>query len=178
MNVMGIRVETDGTRPENKQTRKPGARSSQTATTQQTPPTEDDLQTQPGNSQVEPFENSLSSPTSRSPKRTIDNAFPAADSSSQHMRVGRKSRNVTPQHRRTPLEDADLNSQPGGQRSPASQRSECGTSDQVRTRGSLEENQLQQIDLDMDLEFSKDFLFTSTSLSATNDPIPYSQTQQ
>ncbi|GKZ81066.1 hypothetical protein AnigIFM56816_005577 [Aspergillus niger] len=178
MNVMGIRVETDGTRPENKQTRKPGARSSQTATTQQTPPTEDDLQTQPGNSQVEPFENSLSSPTSRSPKRTIDNAFPAADSSSQHMRVGRKSRNVTPQHRRTPLEDADLNSQPGGQRCPASQRSECGTSDQVRTRGSLEENQLQQIDLDMDLEFSKDFLFTSTSLSATNDPIPYSQTQQ
>lgn len=178
MNVMGIRVETDGTRPENKQTRKPGARSSQTATTQQTPPTEDDLQTQPGNSQVEPFENSLSSPTSRSPKRTIDNAFPATDSSSQHMRVGRKSRNVTPQHRRTPLEDADLNSQPGGQRSPASQRSECGTSDQVRTRGSLEENQLQQIDLDMDLEFSKDFLFTSTSLSATNDPIPYSQTQQ
>ncbi|GKZ31251.1 hypothetical protein AbraIFM66950_011580 [Aspergillus brasiliensis] len=178
MNVMGIRVETDGLRPPNKQTRKSSTRPTQTGMTQQTQPADDDLQTQPENSQVEPFENSLSSPTSRSPKRTMDNAFPAADPSSQHMRVGRKSRNVTPQHRRTPLEDVDLNSQPCAQQSPASQRSECDTADQVRTRGSLEENQLQQIDLDMDLEFSKDFLFTSTSLSATNDPVPFSQTQQ
>ncbi|GLB17860.1 hypothetical protein AtubIFM61612_007749 [Aspergillus tubingensis] len=173
MNVMGIRVETDGTRPPSKQTRRSSARPSPTTMTQQTQPAEDELQTQPENSQVEPFGNSMSSPPCRSPKRTMDNAFPPADPSSQQMRVGRKSRNVTPQHRRTPLEDADLNSQPCAQRSPASQRSECDTSDQVRTRASLEENQLQHIDLDMDLEFSKDFLFTSTSLSAAND-----QTQQ
>ncbi|RAK92581.1 hypothetical protein BO79DRAFT_284836 [Aspergillus costaricaensis CBS 115574] len=173
MNVMGIRVETDGTRPPSKQTRRSSARPSPTTMTQQTQPAEDELQTQPENSQVEPIGNSMSSPPCRSPKRTMDNAFPPADPSSQQMRVGRKSRNVTPQHRRTPLEDADLNSQPCAQRSPASQRSECDTSDQVRTRASLEENQLQHIDLDMDLEFSKDFLFTSTSLSAAND-----QTQQ
>ncbi|PYH65257.1 uncharacterized protein BO88DRAFT_372953 [Aspergillus vadensis CBS 113365] len=178
MNVMGIRVETDGTKAPGKQTRRSSARPSPTTMTQQTQPAEDELQTQPQNSQVEPLENSLSSPPCRSPKRTMDNAFSPADPSSQQMRVGRKSRNVTPQHRRTPLEDADLNSQPCAQRSPASQRSECGTSDQVRTRASLEENQLQHIDLDMDLEFSKDFLFTSTSLSAANDPIPLSQTQQ
>ncbi|GAA85789.1 similar to An11g09530 [Aspergillus luchuensis IFO 4308] len=168
MNVMGIRVDTDGTRPPSKQTRKSSARPSTTTMTQQTQPAE--LQTQPENSQVEPFENNLPSPPCRSPKRTMDNAFPPADPSSQQIRGGRKSRNVTPQHRRTPLEDADLNSQPCAQRSPASQRSECGTSDQVRTRASLEENQLQHIDLDMDLEFSKDFLFTSTSLSTANDP--------
>ncbi|OJZ91310.1 hypothetical protein ASPFODRAFT_57491 [Aspergillus luchuensis CBS 106.47] len=170
MNVMGIRVDTDGTRPPSKQTRKSSARPSSTTMTQQTQPAEDELQTQPENSQVEPFENNLSSPPCRSPKRTMDNAFPPADPSSQQIRGGRKSRNVTPQHRRTPLKDADLNSQPCAQRSPASQRSECGTSDQVRTRASLEENQLQHIDLDMDLEFSKDFLFTSTSLSTANDP--------
>ncbi|RAK96539.1 uncharacterized protein BO80DRAFT_391490 [Aspergillus ibericus CBS 121593] len=170
MNVMGFRAEPDSSRPPNRHAR---TRPCQTATMQQTQSAEDEFQTQPEEQVRDSFGTNLSPPSSRSPKRSREKAFPGADS----KMTDKRSRDSTPRPQRTPLEDADQNSQPCSQRSTASQRSEGGASTKDRARGSLDENQLHQIDLDMDLEFSKDFLFPSTSLSASKDPMSFSETQ-
>ncbi|PWY79481.1 hypothetical protein BO94DRAFT_567803 [Aspergillus sclerotioniger CBS 115572] len=174
MNVMGFRAEPDSSRPPSKPSR---TRPCQTTTTQQTQPAGDEFQTQPENQVRDSFGTNLSPPGSRSPKRSRERAFPGADSSSQQMMTDKRSRDSTPRPRRTPLEDTDQNSQPYSQRGTASPRSEGGASAKDRASGSLEENQLRQIDLDMDLEFSKNFLFTSTSLSPPNDHMPFSEMQ-
>lgn len=44
-------------------------------------------------------------------------------------------------------------------------------SSQASKQGQYSEHHLQGIDLDMDLEFSKDFLFSSTAFSGSNDQI-------
>ena len=67
---------------------------------------------------------------------------------------------------RRPLEDADQNSQAGT--SVASQNQ--GDSPERQVVDEPNRNKLQDIDLDMDVEFTKDFLLTSTSLSDHGSP--------
>ncbi|PYH98796.1 hypothetical protein BO71DRAFT_437883 [Aspergillus ellipticus CBS 707.79] len=188
MNVMGFRPEPDSARAPSKQTRTRSiARPSQAAATQQTQPTEDEIfPTQPEDPLGTSFEINMSPPmSSRSPKRSRENAFPTADSPSPPVMTDKKPkeascrRGVTPRQKRTPLEDSDQNSQSCSQQSYTSQRSERGMSQKGPHRASADENQLHPLELDMDLEFSKDFLFTSTSLSgANNDRQSFSETQQ
>ncbi|RAH43421.1 uncharacterized protein BO95DRAFT_516470 [Aspergillus brunneoviolaceus CBS 621.78] len=147
---------------------------------------EEDFQTQPDERLGASFESEMSSSRNHSQKRSLDRAFPDADLSSprtvnggQLVNAGGRDAAASIQHRqRTPLADADPNSQPFSQQSTKSHRIESvrHTVDQSQPRGVLGENHLQHIDLDMDLEFSKDFLFTSTSLSNSNDHAPPSET--
>ncbi|OJK00732.1 hypothetical protein ASPACDRAFT_117135 [Aspergillus aculeatus ATCC 16872] len=147
---------------------------------------EEDFQTQPDERSGASFESEMSSSRNHSQKRSLDRAFPNADLSSprtvnsgQLVNAGGRDAAALKQHRqRTPLADADPNSQPSSQQSTRSHRSESVRHpvDQSQPRGVLGENHLQHIDLDMDLEFSKDFLFTSTSLSNSNDHAPPSET--
>lgn len=66
---------------------------------------------------------------------------------------------------RQPLIDAGTNSPVKSQVSPGSKGSQYDPA----SPGNMGENLLQDLDLDMDLEFSKDFIFTSTAFSASNN---------
>ncbi|PYH80737.1 hypothetical protein BO82DRAFT_337544 [Aspergillus uvarum CBS 121591] len=145
---------------------------------------EEDFQTQPDERSGASFESEMPFPRNHSQKRSLDRAFPDAALSSprtvnggQLVDAGGRDAAASKQHRqRTPLADADPNSHPSSQQSIRSHRSVRHTVEQSQPRGVLGENHLQHIDLDMDLEFSKDFLFTSTSLSNSNDHAPPSET--
>lgn len=80
---------------------------------------------------------------------------PAADSSVVNVNVSKTSP-------RQPLIEAGTNSPVKSQVSHGSK----GSKDD--TVGNTSENRLQDLDLDMDLEFSKDFIFTSTAFSPSN----------
>lgn len=68
---------------------------------------------------------------------------------------------------RKPLAETDRNSPSKSQSSQASKQSQCDVSTQEIQEEP--ENRLQEVDLDMDLEFSRDFIFTSTAFSGPND---------
>ncbi|OOQ81565.1 hypothetical protein PEBR_42457 [Penicillium brasilianum] len=73
--------------------------------------------------------------------------------------------NVPKTGNRQPLTDAGTNNHVKSQVSPGSK----GSPNNTASLGNMGENRLQDLDLDMDLEFSKDFLFTSTAFSASNN---------
>lgn len=66
---------------------------------------------------------------------------------------------------RQPLIEAGTNSPVKSQASLGSKGSQYDSA----SAGNMGENRLQDLDLDMDLEFSKDFLFTSTAFSPSNN---------
>jgi hypothetical protein len=71
---------------------------------------------------------------------------------------------------RKPLAEADRNSPTKSQPSNALKRSQVDDSFQEpQSRQNYEENRLQDLDLDVDLEFSRDFLFTSTDFTRPTD---------
>ncbi|KAF4771708.1 hypothetical protein HAV15_004556 [Penicillium sp. str.  len=74
---------------------------------------------------------------------------------------------------RKPLAEADHNSPTKSQSSSTLKRNRVNDSFQeTRAPGNLEENRLHNLDLDMDLEFSRDFLFSSTAFTGSTDQIP------
>ncbi|KAL2706106.1 hypothetical protein AAEP93_001356 [Penicillium crustosum] len=74
---------------------------------------------------------------------------------------------------RKPLAEADHNSPTKSQLSSASKRNQVDDAFQeTQAPGNSEENRLHNLDLDMDLEFSKDFLFSSTAFTGSTDQIP------
>ncbi|EKV18968.1 Chromosome segregation ATPase-like protein [Penicillium digitatum] len=73
---------------------------------------------------------------------------------------------------RKPLADADHNGPTKSQPSSASKRSQVDDSFQeTQAQGNLKETRLHNLDLDMDLEFSRDFLFSSTAFTGSTDQI-------
>ena len=74
---------------------------------------------------------------------------------------------------RKPLAEADHNSPTKSQLSSASKRNQVDDAFQeTQAPGNSEENRLHNLDLDMDLEFSRDFLFSSTAFTGSTDQIP------
>ena len=58
------------------------------------------------------------------------------------------------------------------QSSSALKRNQVDASFQeTQAQGNTEENRLHNLDLDMDLEFSRDFLFSSTAFTGSTDQI-------
>lgn len=70
---------------------------------------------------------------------------------------------------RKPLAEADRNSPTKSQSSSASKCSQVD--DSFQETQAQEENRLHNLDLDMDLEFSRDFLFSSTAFTGSTDQI-------
>ncbi|CAI7625521.1 unnamed protein product [Penicillium discolor] len=74
---------------------------------------------------------------------------------------------------RKPLAEANHNSPTKSQSNSALKRNQVDDSFQeTQAPGNLEENRLHNLDLDMDLEFSRDFLFSSTAFTGSTDQIP------
>ena len=187
MSVMGFKPDPASSKPPGKQQRpRPTSGPSLVATEEmQTHSPGEDTQSQHGRQTAESFGLSTAPtpPGERSPKRSRDYAFASTESPTPSHTYGKKSReSVSRRGTQQPgdrkvLEDATQNSQPIAQTSSIpcfSQRE----SSQGQVGGVSDENRLQEIDLDMDLEFSKDFLFTSTSVSETNDRRPPLGTQR
>ncbi|KAJ5428336.1 hypothetical protein N7445_009790 [Penicillium cf. griseofulvum] len=73
---------------------------------------------------------------------------------------------------RKPLAETDHNSPTKSQPSTASKRKQIDDAFQkTLAQRNLEENRVQNLDLDMDLEFSRDFLFSSTDFTGSTDRI-------
>lgn len=74
---------------------------------------------------------------------------------------------------RKPLAETDHNSPTKSQSSSASKRNQVDDSFQeTQAPENLGRNRLHNLDLDMDLEFSRDFLFSSTAFTGSTDRIP------
>ncbi|CAI7578204.1 unnamed protein product [Penicillium glandicola] len=73
---------------------------------------------------------------------------------------------------RKPLVEADRNSSTKSQSSSGSKRNQVDDSFQeTQAQENVEENRLHDLDLDMDLESSRDFLFSSTAFTGSTDQI-------
>ncbi|PTU21883.1 hypothetical protein P175DRAFT_0203917 [Aspergillus ochraceoroseus IBT 24754] len=126
-----------------------------------------------------PLDSNMSQTSARSPKRSRNSAFPLVDPSPPHSSshgTSKKPRDLaglsnskTPRERR-PLKEVDYNSQPSSQGSDSSVLSQSRTVQDNQFNKQTDRHQLEDIDLDLDLEFSKDFVFTSTALSEFNKP--------
>ncbi|KAL6237095.1 hypothetical protein BDW75DRAFT_205168 [Aspergillus navahoensis] len=113
-------------------------------------------------------------PSSRSPKRSCNHAFPSTQPSPPHLlesdeksrgSVCRNSRGKVQE--RKPLGEADLNSQ-NSQGTAILTCTRRESFQDTQPNRPPDQNHLDDIDLDLDLEFSKDFVFTSTSISELN----------
>jgi hypothetical protein len=106
-----------------------------------------------------------------SPKRSRNTAFPSAQPSPPRSQITNKkskesaSRGIaTLRRERRPLAEADANSQPSSQ---LTQVSICNPRNEFHSRQCSNHADQNYLD-DIDLEFSKEFVFTSTSLSEMN----------
>ncbi|KAJ6009346.1 hypothetical protein N7522_004362 [Penicillium canescens] len=167
MGVMGFSTNAPGsTSPKHRRTRS-SINPAQAASTQQ--PVSDDEDTQ----LVQSFE-SLASFNGPTPKRPRGNRLPQAlstPSAVPRARVQSPTKGL-PQCTRQPLATANNISPAKPHASNLSKHSEVDASFQ---EGQAEENigghRLQDFDLDMDLEFSKDLLFSSTAFTGSNDQV-------
>ncbi|KAL4805532.1 hypothetical protein BDV18DRAFT_141187 [Aspergillus unguis] len=114
-------------------------------------------------------------PAGRSPKRSRHSAFPSAQPSpARSHESNKKSRDSVPRgsskkhQERRPLGETDHNSQPNSQRRELMSCDRRGSFQDSQFNRQTDQNRLNDIDLDLSLEFSKDFVFTSTSMSELN----------
>lgn len=174
MGVMGFSANASESNapPNNQRTRSPANITPAARSLHSISDDEDD--TQPSQS----FESMTSNINGRTPKRPRGNrkstnrpydltTSPAAGSKTKSPPASVISRSV-----RKPLAEADRNSPTKSQLSSASKRNQVDDSFQeTQAQGNLEENRLHNLDLDMDLEFSRDFLFSSTDFTGSTDRI-------
>lgn len=162
MNVMGFSAKPND-KSSNKSQRNGDADTAPTPSQRQTTAYDDDDDMHLAES-FESLASNLQGPTPKRPRgnrRSIHPLqapvpkTPAADSSVANA-------NVPKTGPRQPLIEAGTNSPVKSQVSHGSKGS------QDDTAGNMGENMLQDLDLDMDLEFSKDFIFTSTAFSPSN----------
>lgn len=162
MNVMGFSAKPND-KSSNKCQRNGDADTAPTPSQRQTTAYDDDDDMHLAES-FESLASNLQGPTPKRPRgnrRSIHPLqapvpkTPAADSSVANA-------NVPKTGPRQPLIEAGTNSPVKSQVSHGSKGS------QDDTAGNMGENMLQDLDLDMDLEFSKDFIFTSTAFSPSN----------
>ncbi|KAL4884723.1 hypothetical protein BJY04DRAFT_169746 [Aspergillus karnatakaensis] len=169
MGVMGFKTAS----PEDRGLEKPHSRRSfeqsqtlrmQTQTESAVPSREEDILTTSA-------ELTTPRPNGRSPKRSRNSAFrsaqPSSPRSSRSMREAASQESIRARKERKPLGETNNNNQINSQSTEKlsqSRREEFQDSQFHQ----VEQHQLDDIDLDLDLEFSKDFVFTSTSLSEMN----------
>lgn len=174
MNVMGFKPDSTGAaKPSNKHPRSRSA----LGPSQVAGPMGSAANSQTDNPLDESFGLTTPNPNNgRSPKRARGNSLSLDMTSVPHGHhcdppsKNLPSRSLTSLRReRRPLGNTDQNSQAGSQRNPL----ESQNKDDYPERQVIDEpnrNKLQDIDLELDVEFTKDFLFTSTSLSDHESP--------
>ncbi|KAF7157725.1 hypothetical protein CNMCM6106_003578 [Aspergillus hiratsukae] len=173
MSVMGFKPEPKEPKAASKQQRSRSTLGPSQAATiqQQTPQRDEDTQSQSENMLADSFASPTPQPE-RSPKRSRTTV---AD---QDLRDSACQSQARPRRTRQALGEANRNSQSNSQRSNASQCTANASLQGTQNGPNWDENHLHDIDLDMDLEFSKDFIFTSTALSEANDHITPLRSQQ
>ncbi|KAE8359358.1 hypothetical protein BDV27DRAFT_168588 [Aspergillus caelatus] len=179
MAVMGWKPDPANTTTSGKQSRSRSTLGPSQAevTQQQTRPEDEFSQSQADNTLAQSFETDTAHFGGRSPKRSRITAFPGAElPTKSHDNTEKKSRHSiygrsgTKQSRdRTVLGDTDQNSHPSSQESNKYNSNQQSSFKDTQIYGDTNENHLQDINLDIDLDFTKDFLFTSTSLSQATD---------
>lgn len=177
MTVMGFKPEAAESSSKNQRSRSTIGPSQAALMQQTTHSAEDETQTQTDNFLGDSFGPNTPNPNGRSPKRPRGNSMsspvyrPRDDDLTPRVLPTRSRTSTITRRERRPLADADQNSQATSQRSLApSQRP--NTDAENRFGIDANRNKLQEIDLDMDVEFTKDFLFTSTSLSENGQASP------
>ncbi|RHZ60138.1 hypothetical protein CDV55_102054 [Aspergillus turcosus] len=166
MSVMGFKPEPKEPKAASKQQRSRSTLGPSQAATiqQQTPQRDEDTQSQSENMLADSFASPTPQP-GRSPKRSRTTV---AD---QDLRESACQSQARPRRTRQALGEANRNSQSNSQRSNASQCTANASFQGTQNGPNWDENHLHGIDLDMDLEFSKDFIFTSTALSDHITPL-------
>ncbi|KAJ5372625.1 hypothetical protein N7517_004631 [Penicillium concentricum] len=125
---------------------------------------------------AQPFESMTSNFNGPTPKRPRGNRKSPYDLNTSPA-TGRKTKTPPPatgisRSVRKPLAETHRNSPTKSQSSSGSKRNQLDDSFQeTQDQGNFEENRLQDLDLDMDLEFSRDFLFSSTAFTGSTDQI-------
>ncbi|KAF4202510.1 hypothetical protein CNMCM8927_000130 [Aspergillus lentulus] len=173
MSVMGFKPGPKEPKAASKQQRSRSTLGQSEAATiqQQTPQRDENTQSQSDNM----LGDSFASPTlqsGRSPKRFRTTA---AD---QDLGESPAQSQARPRRTRQALGDASRNRQTNSPRSDASPCTPNASLRGTQNGPNRDENHFHDIDLDMDLEFSKDLIFTSTALSEANDHIPSLRSQQ
>lgn len=180
MNVMGFQTEPTRSNPSHKQSRTRPTAGPLQSTPQEQPRSAGYTQTDGDDLANMSFESDGSFVGRRSPKRHRDNSFPMEKIPPSSQVPERKRNSVCPgggrdRRERRILGEADQNSQnsqPSTQESRKSASSQCKSFSASQFHGTGEENHFQDLDLDMDLEFSKDFIFTSTPATEANNVPP------
>ncbi|KAL4997665.1 hypothetical protein BDV10DRAFT_201754 [Aspergillus recurvatus] len=176
MGVMGFKPPgPSGDRVSSKQRSRPLSEQPQPTTVQtQTDSGAATFESREDDSLTTSIESITPRPSSYTPKRCRNHAFPSAQlSPHRSQESSKKSRESISQssckriQERKPLGEADQNSQnpQGTAILTCSHRESIQDSQFVRPP---DQNHLDDIDLDLDFEFSKDFVFTSTSMSELN----------
>ncbi|KAF7156422.1 hypothetical protein CNMCM5623_010092 [Aspergillus felis] len=173
MSVMGFKPGPKAPKAASKQQRSRSTLGPSEAATiqEQTPRRDEDTQSQSENMLADSF----ASPTpqsGRSPKRF------RATAADQDLRESACQSQARPRRTRQALGEANRNRQSNSQRSDASECTPNASLQGTQNGPNWDENHFHDIDLDMDLEFSKDFIFTSTALSEANDHVPALRSQQ
>ena len=182
MNVMGFKPDSAENKASSKHQRSRSTIGPSQASPMQltTNPGDDETQTQTQTDNLlnESFGLDTPNPNNgRSPKRPRGNSLSLDTTPAPRNRNYDLTTKVLPSRSRTststmrrerrPLEDAAQNFQAASQQSPAPSQSQNDFPEN-HIGDNANRNKLQEIDLDMDVEFTKDFLFTSTSLSGTD----------
>ena len=173
MSVMGFKHDSGHSKPFKTRSKSTMGPSPITSAQQQTHSADEPTESLLDDPESTSFGSVTSHLVGRSPKRPRDSTYAMAETPARRheKRAKNPSRVGTmgPRSERRVLGEADQNSQPNSQSSHRSNASQGGPFEESQY---MDENHLQGIDLDMDLELSKDFIFTSTSLSQTNDNVP------
>ncbi|GFF37332.1 hypothetical protein IFM51744_03428 [Aspergillus udagawae] len=173
MSVMGFKPGPKEPKVASKQQRSRSTLGPSEAATiqQQTPQRDEDTQSQSENMLADSFA-SAAPQSGRSPKRFSTTA------ANKDLRESACQSQARPRRTRQALGEANRNRQSNSQRSEASQCTPNASLQGTQNGSNWDENHFHDIDLDMDLEFSKDFIFTSTALSEADDHVPPLRSQQ
>lgn len=173
MSVMGFKPDSGHSKPSKMRSKSIIAPSPIASAQQQTHSGDEQTESLLEDPETTSFDSVTPHLVGRSPKRPRDSTYARVETPARlhEKRAKNPSRvgSMRPRSERRALEEADHNSQSSSQSSRRSNASQHETFEESQY---MDENHLQGIDLDMDLELTKDFIFTSTSLSQANDNVP------
>lgn len=163
MGVMGFSANApESTAPNHQRTRSSTNQTPAARISQQISDDEEETQTQSSQYMT-------TGPTPKRPRGNRKPALPHTTSTSSAATPKTRSPPIGTRSVRKPLADADPNSPTKTPSSNKSKHSHVDILPETQVPGNFEENHLQDLDLDMDLEFSKDFLFSSTAFTGSNE---------
>ncbi|PLN75384.1 RdRP-domain-containing protein [Aspergillus taichungensis] len=173
MSVMGFKPDSGHSKPSKPRSKSTMGPSPITSAQQQTHSADEPTESLLEDPETTSFDSVTPHLVGRSPKRARDSTYAMVETLARRheKRAKNPSRvgSMGPHSERRVLGEADQNSQPSSQ---SSRRSNASQGETFEESQYMDENHLQGIDLDMDLELTRDFIFTSTSLSQTNDHLP------